>query len=98
MSKGISEAQAETRLMSRMPAENPYPEMRISEKGDLLYANGASAELTKSWGGHGGHPVADDLRKWAMNAMKNGVREVHEFTTGERTFAGTFVPIGDAGF
>jgi PAS domain S-box-containing protein len=97
MSKGISEAQAETRLMSKMPAENPYPVMRISKEGDLLYANEASAELTRSWGGKGGHPVADDLRNWALKAMEEGTRQVYEFSTSERVFSGTFVPISDAG-
>lgn len=97
MSKGISEAQAETRLMSRMPAENPYPVLRISRTGNLLYRNEASAELTGHWGEDGEHPVAADLRKWAREAMEKGERQVQEFTAGERMFAGTFVPIEDGG-
>jgi PAS domain S-box-containing protein len=96
MSKGISEAQAETRLISKLPAENPYPVMRLSKDGKLLYANEAGAELAQDWGEGSGHPASADLRRWAKFAMDQGQSHVHEFTTGDRVYAGTFVPIPES--
>jgi PAS domain S-box-containing protein len=96
MSKGISEAQAETRLISKLPAENPYPVLRLSGDGQLLYANEAGAELARDWGGGSGHPAAADLRKWAKLAIDEGLSHVHEFTTGDHVYAGTFVPIPES--
>src|SRR3990167_8513502 len=53
-------AEEEIRRLSKFPAENPNPIMRIGRNGTILYANQSSAPILTTWGREVGWNVPDD--------------------------------------
>jgi len=47
--------------MERFPGQNPNPVLRVSESGQLMYANAASAPIVAALGLEVGEPVPGDM-------------------------------------
>lgn len=94
----ISRAEAETRLLSLIPAENPNPVMRLSRDGECLYANEASLRSGIDWTSDGGDPVAERLRKFSRQALSGNKRVTEEIGIGDRLYSCTFAPFVDSNY
>jgi PAS domain S-box-containing protein len=90
--------QNEITVISRMPAENPNPVMRITRDGRISYANPASADLLEDWM-EGLQPIIPhELRETITQTFTSGMRVEAEFGHHGKHFAFTVVPLVDAGY
>ncbi|MFQ5672024.1 MAG: PAS domain-containing sensor histidine kinase [Nitrospinales bacterium] len=92
------QAEQEIKSLSKFPAENPSPVLRISEDGRLLYANLSSLPLLMEWNSKIGRRVPSPLRQLAEQVLSTRLRKVAELKVGERTFLFDIVPIRDLGY
>ena len=86
---------AEERLRDEalFPEEDPFPVLRVSREGALLYANRASAALLDQWRCRVEAPAPGFVQRAAAAALAIG--ETHELETpcGERDLSFILVPI-----
>jgi PAS domain S-box-containing protein len=79
--------------LAKFPSENPLPVLRVSEAGDVLYANEAAIETTALFQGDEASrlapPLLDDLRA----CVAGGRRTEVEWASGERVFSLIYTPI-----
>jgi PAS domain S-box-containing protein len=86
------------RQIARFPSENPFPVLRISREGVILYANIASGALLDSWGTNVGELLPEYVRTQVMDTIVAGtIREIEE-RYGETILALNLVPISDGNF
>jgi PAS domain S-box-containing protein len=91
-------AQEEIHILSRFPAENPSPVMRMTPEGVLLFANNASRPLLELWNVGVGQTVPEECRAPVGEAYRNNANREIEFAAGERVFACMLTPIQSAGY
>lgn len=88
----------EIRLMSRMPAENPHPVMRVTVEGEILYANDAARPLLDFWERTSGHRLPRDLRIRLHEAFRAGSKQTFEIVFDDRLLLATIAPIVEGGY
>jgi len=88
----------EIRQISRMPAENPSPVMRISAEGEILYANAAARPLLGFWKRTSGLKLPRDFRIRLHEAFRVGLRQDFEIEFDGRTLLATIAPVVEAGY
>ena len=88
----------EIRRISRMPAENPHPVMRISEDGEIMYANEAAQPLLDFWKRESGLRLPRDFRIRLHEAFRVGLKQDFEVGYDGRTLLATIAPIIEAGY
>jgi PAS domain S-box-containing protein len=90
---------AESQIVSlaRFPDENPYPVMRITHHGEVIYANRSSAPLTAAWGCEQGSKIPSAWNFWLSEALR-GNSLVVDIPCGERFYACTWTPIRGASY
>jgi len=91
-------AQQEILIISRMPEENPHPVMRLTQDGKILYANGPSTSLLKSWEGNAAQAIPDELQAHVAAAFASGVKKEIEIEQDAKVFSATLAPIPEAGY
>jgi PAS domain S-box-containing protein len=84
--------------IARFPAENPYPVMRLSEQGVLLYANEASQTLLCDWDCQVGDLAPLYWRDLAAQAFASLAQKTAQVECGERVYSFVVAPILDAGY
>jgi PAS domain S-box-containing protein len=57
------EAEEEVLSLSKFPAENPNPVMRVEKEGHLLFANHASDDLLELWNCREGEKLPENIRE-----------------------------------
>ncbi|MFO7901002.1 MAG: CHASE domain-containing protein [Planctomycetota bacterium] len=91
-------AAEQAECLSRFPAENPDPVLRLSSRGMLEYANAAADPVLPRLGAEVGEPVDAEWQERIRHVFA-GARAVGiEFQAGERTFAATLSPVVDHGY
>lgn len=92
------QAEREIRSLARFASESPNPILRVSEKGQIVYANVASKPLMDFWEtepqGMLPAPWCDTLQE----ALADGAPREREADFGSHIFALLFVPIQDLGY
>jgi PAS domain S-box-containing protein len=91
-------AEAEIRILSRFPEENPSPVMRLSREGALIYANSASRPILEDWHCGLGEKVPENYRALAARTLSAAAPAVIELICGTRTYSAVFTPISGAGY
>lgn len=91
-------AEEEIRIVSRLPTENPNPIMRLTPKGNVLYANDASSPLLDFWKGQTGRTIPDELQKCITEAFISGLKKQVEIEYDGKVLSCTLVPIWEAGY
>ncbi len=86
------------RSIAKFPSENPYPIMRMSEDGTLLYCNTAGSWLLNEWNCSIGKSAPEHWRRLVFDVLHSKAQREVEETHGDKTFAFTFVPIIDSGY
>lgn len=88
------QSELKSRSLAKFPEENPHPVFRVSDNGELLYANKA------------GKPIADNIvreydlhfKEMVDSAFLYGKVVENEVQIGEKTFSFTFSPIQEFGY
>ncbi|MDM7925528.1 MAG: PAS domain S-box protein [bacterium] len=99
--KEISErrkAESEIRQLSRFPAENPNPVMRVDKAGVLLYANPASGRLLDEWDCRVGGKVPAFARRWTRQALSTGKPRPVDARAGEVIYSLNVTPVPEEGY
>lgn len=95
-------AEKEIRNLARLPAENPYPVLRISKDGKILYANDASVGLLAKWKSNVGDVAPERWRHFIENSLKSGKikaeEEEEEEDASGKVFSFVIAPIIEAGY
>jgi PAS domain S-box-containing protein len=88
----------EIKNLARFPAENPNPVLRISQDGNVIYANAASFPLLDVWGCQVNKRLPHDWHKIVLDVLSFGISKNAEIQSGDRTFSLTFAPIVKADY
>jgi len=86
-------AETEIRELARFPDENPYPVLKVSKNGTIMYANDASAGLLNTWGRQVDQRLPDPLRRLVLSALASRSAKTAEVSVRDRIFALTFAPV-----
>ncbi len=84
--------------LAKFPDEDPYPVLRISGHGTVIYANTASAILLKVWGCRVGESLPDQWQGFVLDALSSGQSQQTEVKCDGRIFSLTFAPFVDANY
>ncbi len=79
--------------LARFPDETPEPVLRISNDGQILYANPASTFYLNAWETAVGKPLPSELQPQFMRAIKSNTRYTFEANVGELILEITFSPV-----
>ncbi|HEY3477013.1 MAG TPA: PAS domain S-box protein, partial [Anaerolineales bacterium] len=91
-------AQDEIAIISRFPAENPNPVMRLTQDGNILYANLASQELLEYWKQELNQTIPDGLQEVVSEAFTTGMKKQIEIKHHGKYYSCTLAPILEAGY
>ena len=94
----LRRAEEETRSLAKFPAENPFPVLRLSQDGTVLYANAASEVLLRDWGCTVGSYVPTFWRGLVTEVVASQSRRTIDFSLGEQTYTCVVAPVLDAGY
>ncbi|MFQ5673349.1 MAG: PAS domain S-box protein [Nitrospinales bacterium] len=92
-------AEAEISNLSKFPAENPYPVLRIAHNGTILYGNAAAQRLLmKQWNRMIGQAVPEQWQEWIARAVAENVTEQVEIAVYDAIFSLAVTPIAKTGY
>ena len=94
----LKKAEDEVRAMSRFPAENPNPVMRISKDGVILYCNDAGLPILNEWKCQVGQPVPRSWCQLVADVFTSSTKKEFEEEYATRTFSFIFAPIAEGGY
>ncbi len=86
-------ANLEIHNLSRIPAESPFPVLRISHDYFLLYANNSSKDFLEHYGISAEKPLPPEFRNYIDTVQKIKTNYQKEFSVGGRTYSMVFAPI-----
>ncbi|MDD3111236.1 MAG: PAS domain S-box protein [Methanofollis liminatans] len=92
------EAVAKIRDLAKFPEENPGPVMRISRGGRILYANGASRDLLKTWGTEEGGVLPETWREVVASSLSSERIKRRDVAVDGSDFTITCVPVAGADY
>ena len=90
-------AEEELASVAKFPSENPYPVLRVSGDGTILYANAASAGLVQMWDAAVGLSVPPSWSDMVREVLATGLMRKTDAQCGDITYSFAVVPIPDAG-
>ena len=90
-------AQAEITSMSKFPLENPYPVLRVSKDGTVLFANVAAKQILEKKSGVGKLAPVEG-RGWVSDVIKSGLPKENEIEIDDKIFSFVFTPINGEGY
>ncbi len=95
-----NQLRAENRIreLARIPEENPNPVLRISEKGELTYANKASAPLIEALQLRVGDRVGTGWRKRIAKGLQEDQRADFQYKAGGQTYSLLLWPVPEGGY
>ncbi len=85
--------------LARFPLENPYPVLRISRDGTILYHNKGAEPLLEIWKYREGKPLPGRWHECVLNALDSGViscETCNEIKHNDQIFSLTFTPVVDS--
>jgi PAS domain S-box-containing protein len=88
----------ELRSAALFPEQNPSPVLRVARDGTLLYANGASAFLLRSWNCRPGQAVPEEIRRHIAQAADSGKTAEVDVVCGPVTYSFSIAPIASEGY
>jgi|GEM_PF-5289796 len=87
------QAETTTRILSRLPAENPNPIMRIGNDGSILYANTASYPLLEEWRCNIGEFLPETWMGLIQATLASGLIRTEECICRGRLYSLLLTPI-----
>jgi len=89
-------AEEEIESLARFPGEDPYPVLRITKDGTILYANEASLPLMDIWGCQVGQSLPKNWREYVEGVFDSGTGKEIEVEVEDRVLSLTFAPVSSA--
>jgi len=83
---------------ARLVSQSPHPVLRISNAGQLLFANAPAAPILRSWGAAIGSQVPPSWRDVVLDALTAGRPRGLELAVADAVFMLTVVPLADLGY
>ncbi|MHC5061038.1 MAG: ATP-binding protein [Planctomycetota bacterium] len=90
--------EGEVRSLAKFPDENPNPVMRMTDDGEIIYANKATEPLLNLWGTKVGQKAPEDLYELALSVKASGSYDCLEVTCSDRIFSIVFAPFEKADY
>jgi PAS domain S-box-containing protein len=90
--------EGELRSAALFPEQNPSPVLRVARDGTLLYANGASAFLLRSWDCRPGQAVPEEIRRHIAEAADSGKATEADVVCGAITYSFSIAPVASEGY
>jgi len=84
--------------LSRFPAENPNPVMRVSKEGRITYANASALRHLGTCGCRVGQFLPDHLRVLAQQALTSGSAVQKDMECGGAILSIAFAPVVSSGY
>jgi len=84
--------------LAKFPDEDPYPVLRISGPGMVIYANTASFPLLKVWRCRVGQSLPDPWHELVLDALSSGQSQQTEAQCDNRIFSLIFAPVVDVNY
>lgn len=91
-------AEEEIQWLSKFPAENPNPVLRVADDGIILYANQAASPLLDEWQSQVGYRLPEQWQRVATEALSVPSSKQVEITIADRALSLTFAPVKSAGY
>ncbi len=91
-------AEKEVKFLARFPLEHPYPMMRLSHDGSILYANAASQPVLDHWHTSLSQRVPAEWRSLIINIARSEASREVELTVGDQTFSFIITPVSGASY
>ena len=91
-------AQKEIEGLSRFPAENPHPVLRVGVDGTLLFANRSAEPLLECWGCQVGRSLPADWIERIADATATGVQHEWEMACSGRAYTVTIASFPEGGY
>jgi signal transduction histidine kinase/DNA-binding response OmpR family regulator len=88
----------ENEVLARIPAESPYPVLRVSRKGQVLYSNEPGHAVLQALNCQEGDFLAGEWMDIMNEAFGVGEKREFEWTSGECTFAFVLAVVPEAGY
>jgi PAS domain S-box-containing protein len=88
-------AQERIESIARFPDENPNPVLRVSDEGELLYANRNSTILLRHLGWKTGTALPEQWRQHALQTLESGFWKEMEVECAEVIYSLKLVPVSD---
>ncbi len=88
----------ENQTLARIPEEHPFPVLRISREGQVLYSNEAGRRLLKSMGHRPGNLIGGAWLEATNEAFEKGEKRDFEVVYEERVMAFIIAAVGAAGY
>ncbi len=79
--------------LARFPAENPYPVMRVSNQGKILYANEASKSLLEEWNTGVGGMLPSRWKKTTSRLIEKRSGQTVEIPSKGRFYSMVITPV-----
>lgn len=90
--------QEQIQSLSRFPAENPNPILRLQRDGTLIYANPSARPLLQLWGCEVGQRVPADWATLVADSIASGAGKEVEVACDQRVYSFILAPIQTAGY
>jgi len=81
--------------LAKFPAENPYPVLRITKDGEVLYSNEAGKLLLMHWNSKVGKTVPQKWRSSISEAFRSKKTKTEEEKVEDRIFSCIIAPVKD---
>jgi len=91
-------AEEKIESLAKFPAENPYPVLRITKDGEILYSNEAGKLLLMHWNSKVGKTVPEKWRSSITEAFRSKKTKTEEEKVEDRIFSCVIAPVKDAGY
>jgi len=92
------QAENEIASLARFPSENPNPVLRLSQAGNVLYANEASKTILQEWKCAVGESAPSYWRGLVAEAVASQANKTVDVECGERVYSFSVTPIAEAGY
>ncbi len=83
----------EIKSLAKFPSENPFPVLRISGQGDILYSNGPGTVLLEQWNREIGQKVPEYWRQIVAEVTATGRNHVEEIPCGDHIYSLVITPV-----
>jgi PAS domain S-box-containing protein len=86
-------AEEQINNLAKFPTENPYPVLRISEQGKIIYANNSSIDLLKYWDRKLGENIPEDWQTAIKDSLKTRRHLFKEVNLGDSVVSFAIAPV-----
>jgi PAS domain S-box-containing protein len=91
-------AEERTESLAKFPSENPFPVLRISQHGTILYSNDTGLPLLNKWERRIGESAPQDWCQMITDALDSNRNAIKEVKYGSYVVSFVLAPVAKAGY